>query len=123
MSTELSGVDLARQALVAARETAKNGATHTKKPKQRTQAGCRVFTARGFPPGGARHIWCSWPPSAGQRRSAMFRHVWHVVERGRVGGLPSQDHQVRRVVKTLATVAASVMTAAKVTAARVRAAG
>ncbi|MET9760030.1 hypothetical protein ABZ016_13390 [Streptomyces sp. NPDC006372] len=37
MSTELSGVNLARQALVAAREAAKkNGATHTKKPKRRT---------------------------------------------------------------------------------------
>nr|WSW49809.1 DciA family protein [Streptomyces sp. NBC_01001] len=36
MTTELSGVDLARQALVAARETArKNGAT-SKKPKRRT---------------------------------------------------------------------------------------
>lgn len=35
--TELSGVDLARQALVAAREAAKkNGATQTKKPKRRT---------------------------------------------------------------------------------------
>ncbi|MYS40634.1 DUF721 domain-containing protein, partial [Streptomyces sp. SID5998] len=34
-----SGVDLARQALVAAREAAKkNGATQTKKPKQRTGA-------------------------------------------------------------------------------------
>ncbi|MEV6810056.1 hypothetical protein [Streptomyces sp. NPDC051132] len=37
MTGELSGVDLARQALVAARETAKkNGATQTKKPKRRT---------------------------------------------------------------------------------------
>jgi hypothetical protein len=37
VSTELSGVDLARHALVAAREAAKkNGATHTKKPKRRT---------------------------------------------------------------------------------------
>ncbi len=39
MSTEtgLSGVDLACQALVAAREAAKrNGATRTKKPKRRT---------------------------------------------------------------------------------------
>ncbi|MFF1405087.1 DciA family protein [Streptomyces sp. NPDC058294] len=37
MSTEPSGVDLARQALVAAREAAKkNGATQTKKPKRRT---------------------------------------------------------------------------------------
>ncbi|WP_394438678.1 DUF721 domain-containing protein [Streptomyces sp. SGAir0957] len=35
--TELSGVDLARHALVAAREAAKkNGATQTKKPKRRT---------------------------------------------------------------------------------------
>jgi hypothetical protein len=35
--TELSGVDLARQALVAAREAAKkNGGTTTKKPKRRT---------------------------------------------------------------------------------------
>ncbi|AYV32400.1 MULTISPECIES: hypothetical protein [Streptomyces] len=38
MATELSGVDLARQALVAAREAArKNGAT-SKKPKRRTTA-------------------------------------------------------------------------------------
>ncbi|MFL4910692.1 hypothetical protein ACJ6WF_48285 [Streptomyces sp. MMS24-I2-30] len=37
MSTELSGVDLARQALIAAREAAKkNGGTQTKKPKRRT---------------------------------------------------------------------------------------
>ncbi|MFE3770831.1 DUF721 domain-containing protein [Streptomyces sp. NPDC059122] len=37
MSTELSGVDLARQALVAARGAAKkNGATQAKKPKRRT---------------------------------------------------------------------------------------
>ncbi|CAM5653422.1 MULTISPECIES: DUF721 domain-containing protein [Streptomyces] len=37
MTGELSGVDLARQALNAAREAAKkNGATQTKKPKQRT---------------------------------------------------------------------------------------
>ncbi|MFL9658712.1 DUF721 domain-containing protein [Streptomyces sp. PB17] len=37
MSTEPSGVDLARQALVAAREAAKrNGATQTKKAKRRT---------------------------------------------------------------------------------------
>ncbi|MEU9983730.1 DUF721 domain-containing protein [Streptomyces sp. NPDC050856] len=37
MSTELSGVDLARQALVAAREAAKkNGATRTAKTKRRT---------------------------------------------------------------------------------------
>lgn len=37
MTGELSGVDLARQALVAAREAAKkNGATQTKKPKRRT---------------------------------------------------------------------------------------
>ncbi|WP_327349046.1 hypothetical protein [Streptomyces europaeiscabiei] len=35
--TELSGVDLARQALVAARETAKkNGTTRKEKPKRRT---------------------------------------------------------------------------------------
>ncbi|MET9648346.1 hypothetical protein AB0K71_05320 [Streptomyces syringium] len=35
--TELSGVDLARQALVAAREAAKkNGCAQTKKPKRRT---------------------------------------------------------------------------------------
>ncbi|MFE6985807.1 DUF721 domain-containing protein [Streptomyces griseus] len=37
MTGEQSGVDLARQALIAAREAAKkNGATQTKKPKQRT---------------------------------------------------------------------------------------
>ena len=37
MSTELSGVDLARQALVAAREAArKNGGTRKEKPKRRT---------------------------------------------------------------------------------------
>ncbi|MFJ4585118.1 DUF721 domain-containing protein [Streptomyces echinatus] len=37
MSTELSGVDLARQALVAAREAArKNGAARNEKPKRRT---------------------------------------------------------------------------------------
>ncbi|MFY4721473.1 DUF721 domain-containing protein [Streptomyces sp. LaBMicrA B280] len=37
MSAELSGVDLARQALIAAREAAKkNGGTQTKKPKRRT---------------------------------------------------------------------------------------
>ncbi|MEU6285050.1 DUF721 domain-containing protein [Streptomyces sp. NPDC047028] len=37
MTGELSGVDLARQALIAAREAAKkNGATQTKKPKRRT---------------------------------------------------------------------------------------
>ncbi|MFK0120761.1 DUF721 domain-containing protein [Streptomyces sp. NPDC090994] len=37
MTGELSGVDLARQALIAAREAAKkNGATRTKKPKRRT---------------------------------------------------------------------------------------
>lgn len=37
MTGELSGVDLARQALVAAREAAKkNGANQTKKPKRRT---------------------------------------------------------------------------------------
>ncbi|MGA5474395.1 hypothetical protein ACPCUK_37290 [Streptomyces arboris] len=37
MTGELSGVDLARQALVAARQAAKkNGATQTKKPKRRT---------------------------------------------------------------------------------------
>ncbi|MFF8035864.1 DUF721 domain-containing protein [Streptomyces sp. NPDC016626] len=37
MSAELSGVDLARQALVAAREAAKkNGGTQAKKPKRRT---------------------------------------------------------------------------------------
>ncbi|MER7048395.1 hypothetical protein [Streptomyces jumonjinensis] len=35
--TELSGVDLARQAMVAAREAAKkNGAARTAKPKRRT---------------------------------------------------------------------------------------
>ncbi|QNT98381.1 hypothetical protein HEP81_08153 (plasmid) [Streptomyces griseofuscus] len=39
MSTELSGVDLARQALVAAREAArKNGAARKEKPKRRTGA-------------------------------------------------------------------------------------
>ncbi|MFJ6493737.1 DUF721 domain-containing protein, partial [Streptomyces californicus] len=39
MTGELSGVDLARQALNAAREAAKkNGATQTKKPKRRTTA-------------------------------------------------------------------------------------
>lgn len=39
---EVSGVDLARQALLAARETAKkNGATQTKKPKRRTGAAVR----------------------------------------------------------------------------------
>ncbi|CAK7288463.1 DciA family protein [Streptomyces misionensis] len=39
MSAELSGVDLARQALVAAREAArKNGAARKKKPKRRTGA-------------------------------------------------------------------------------------
>ncbi|GAA0904802.1 MULTISPECIES: DUF721 domain-containing protein [Streptomyces violaceusniger group] len=37
MTTELSGVNLARQALVAAREQAKkNGATRKRKPKRRT---------------------------------------------------------------------------------------
>ncbi|WP_240496437.1 hypothetical protein [Streptomyces torulosus] len=37
MSTELSGVDLARQSLVAAREAArKNGAARKEKPKRRT---------------------------------------------------------------------------------------
>lgn len=37
MSTEPSGVELARQALIAAREAAKkNGATQTKKAKRRT---------------------------------------------------------------------------------------
>ncbi|MFH8558937.1 DciA family protein [Streptomyces celluloflavus] len=37
MTTELSGVDLARQALLAAREAAKkNGAAQTKKPKRRS---------------------------------------------------------------------------------------
>ncbi|MFB7084927.1 hypothetical protein [Streptomyces sp. NPDC056296] len=37
MTGELSGVDLARQTLVAAREAAtKNGANQTKKPKRRT---------------------------------------------------------------------------------------
>ncbi|MFD8731344.1 hypothetical protein [Streptomyces sp. NPDC059611] len=36
MTGELSGVDLTRQALITAREAAKkNGATQTKKPKQR----------------------------------------------------------------------------------------
>ncbi|MFB6807637.1 DciA family protein [Streptomyces sp. NPDC056387] len=41
MTAELSGVDLARQALVAAREAArKNGAT-AKKPKRRTSSGVR----------------------------------------------------------------------------------
>ncbi|MGX1886878.1 hypothetical protein [Streptomyces sp. NPDC055287] len=36
MSSEMSGVDLARQALVAAREAAKkNGNTHNEKPKRR----------------------------------------------------------------------------------------
>ncbi|MEV4871382.1 DciA family protein [Streptomyces syringium] len=40
--TERSGVDLARQALVAAREAAKkNGATQTKKPKRRTGTAVR----------------------------------------------------------------------------------
>ncbi|MFK8851379.1 DUF721 domain-containing protein [Streptomyces sp. Ac-502] len=42
MTGELSGVDLARQALVAAREAAKkNGATQTKKPKRRTGTAIR----------------------------------------------------------------------------------
>ncbi|MEU2740100.1 DciA family protein [Streptomyces sp. NPDC007095] len=42
MNAELSGVDLARQALVAAREAAKkNGATQTKKPKRRTDTALR----------------------------------------------------------------------------------
>ncbi|GGM19773.1 hypothetical protein GCM10010129_75110 [Streptomyces fumigatiscleroticus] len=41
MSTEPSGVDLARQALIAAREAAKNGATQTKKPKRRTGTAVR----------------------------------------------------------------------------------
>ncbi|KEF04819.1 MULTISPECIES: DciA family protein [Streptomyces] len=42
MTGELSGVDLARQALVAAREAAKNnGATRTKKPKRRTGTAVR----------------------------------------------------------------------------------
>ncbi|WP_309031298.1 DciA family protein [Streptomyces alfalfae] len=42
MTGELSGVDLARQALVAAREAAKkNGGTQTKKPKRRTGPGVR----------------------------------------------------------------------------------
>ncbi|WP_309063030.1 hypothetical protein [Streptomyces sp.] len=36
MSTELNGVDLARQALAAAREAAKNDAPQTKKPKRGT---------------------------------------------------------------------------------------
>ncbi|WP_202419485.1 DUF721 domain-containing protein [Streptomyces sp. YIM 132580] len=37
MTGKLSGVDLARQALIAAREAAKsNGATQTKKPRRRT---------------------------------------------------------------------------------------
>ncbi|MFF3275954.1 DUF721 domain-containing protein [Streptomyces chrestomyceticus] len=42
MTGELSGVDLARQALVAAREAAKkNGATRTKNPKGRTGTAVR----------------------------------------------------------------------------------
>ncbi|MER8046433.1 hypothetical protein [Streptomyces sp. NPDC094032] len=42
MTGELSGVDLARQALVAAREAAtRNGVTQTKKPKRRTRAAVR----------------------------------------------------------------------------------
>ncbi|WP_432095664.1 DciA family protein [Streptomyces sp. bgisy100] len=42
MSTELSGVDLARQALIAAREaTKKNGGAQTKKPKRRTGSAVR----------------------------------------------------------------------------------
>ncbi|MFD4577268.1 DciA family protein [Streptomyces sp. NPDC058417] len=42
MSTALSGVDLARQALIAAREAAKkNGATQTKNPKRRTTTAVR----------------------------------------------------------------------------------
>ncbi|MFH9425440.1 DUF721 domain-containing protein [Streptomyces sp. NPDC017529] len=42
MTGELSGVDLARQALAAAREAAKkNSATRTKKPKQRTGTAVR----------------------------------------------------------------------------------
>jgi hypothetical protein len=42
MTGELSGVDLARQALIAAREAAKkNGGTQTKKPKRRTGTAVR----------------------------------------------------------------------------------
>lgn len=42
MTTELSGVDLARQALLAAQEASKkNGATRTKKPKRRTGTAVR----------------------------------------------------------------------------------
>ncbi|WFB88369.1 MULTISPECIES: hypothetical protein [Streptomyces] len=46
MTGELSGVDLARQSLIAAREAAKkNGATQTKKPKRRTSTLCAVMGA------------------------------------------------------------------------------
>ncbi|RPK23539.1 hypothetical protein EES37_37930 [Streptomyces sp. ADI91-18] len=41
MTTELSGVDLARQALVAAREAAKKNGATTKRPKRRTTTGVR----------------------------------------------------------------------------------
>ncbi|MFI1839777.1 hypothetical protein [Streptomyces olivaceoviridis] len=42
MGTELSGVDLARQALIAAREAAKrNGGARTAKPKRRTGTALR----------------------------------------------------------------------------------
>src|SRR4051812_49427464 len=42
MTAEVSGVDLARQALLAAREQAKkNGAAATKKPKRRTRQSVR----------------------------------------------------------------------------------
>ncbi|WP_274919466.1 DciA family protein [Streptomyces sp. WZ-12] len=41
MTTELSGVDLARQALIAAREAAKKNAATTRKPKRRTTAAVR----------------------------------------------------------------------------------
>ncbi|MES9592321.1 hypothetical protein ABZ776_28075 [Streptomyces sp. NPDC007076] len=41
MTTELSGVDLARQALLAAREAAKKNGAQTKKPKRRTSTAVR----------------------------------------------------------------------------------
>ncbi|MEU5430714.1 hypothetical protein AB0H73_34645 [Streptomyces olivoreticuli] len=53
MSTGLSGVDLARRALVAAREAAgKNGATRKEKTKQRT--GTAVRRDSHEPSGSAR---------------------------------------------------------------------
>jgi hypothetical protein len=68
VTCELNGVDLARQALAAAREAAqKNGATRTAKSKQRTGTVLRRASREPLGPSAA---WSPRPPAEASSRSS-----------------------------------------------------